>query len=124
MPDLRPYQPAASILRSVGGWAKRRSRNSSNSTSQIEPSVSRPDEVRQRQRPHRVPGAGLHRLVDLVDRADALLVGAHGVEHVGHEQAVDDEARLVLGLDRELALGLGERRAPAANASSDVVTRG
>ena len=39
---LRPYQPAASILRSVGGRAKRRSRNSSNITSQMAPMVSRP----------------------------------------------------------------------------------
>ena len=39
---LRPNQPALSILRSVGGCAKRRSRNSSQSTSQIEPSVSSP----------------------------------------------------------------------------------
>src|SRR5204863_8976658 len=66
------------------------------------------DEVRQRQRPHRVARAGLHRLVDLVDRADALLVGADRVEHVRDEQAVDDEARLVLGRDRELALRLRE----------------
>src|SRR3954447_26317479 len=40
------------------------------------------DEVGERQRPHRVPGAGLHRLVDLRDRADALLVGADRVEYV------------------------------------------
>jgi uncharacterized protein YbjT (DUF2867 family) len=66
-------------------------------------------------------GAGLHRVVDLVDRPDALLVGAHRVEHVRHEQAVDDEARLVLGRDRELALRLREavRR---SKASSLVVT--
>jgi hypothetical protein len=42
MPDFRPYQPAASILRRIGGRAKRFSRNSSNITSQIAPRVSRP----------------------------------------------------------------------------------
>ena len=53
-------------------------------------------------------GAGLHRLVYLRGRADALFVSAHSVEHVGDQQAVDDEARLVLCRDRELALGLRE----------------
>src|SRR5271166_2697592 len=53
-----------------------------------------PDEVGERERAHRVSGAGLHRLVDLVHRAHALLVRADRVEHVRHEQAVDDEARL------------------------------
>src|SRR5919201_108092 len=42
MPDLRPYHPAASILRRVGGLANRRSRNSSNITSQMAPIVSSP----------------------------------------------------------------------------------
>jgi hypothetical protein len=50
-----------------------------------------------------VPGAGLHGVVDLGDRADALLVGADRVEHVGHQQPVDDEAGRVARLDRLLA---------------------
>src|SRR4051794_20886145 len=61
------------------------------------------NEVAQRQRSHRVVGASLHRGVDLLDRPDALLVGAHPVEQEGDEQAVDDEAGLVLGLHGELA---------------------
>src|ERR1019366_1664208 len=63
-----------------------------------------PDEVRQRERPHRMPRAGLHRLVDLLDRAHALFVGPNRVEHVGDEQPVHDEAGLVLGGDRQLVL--------------------
>ena len=55
-----------------------------------------PDEVEQLERPHRVVGAALHRDVDLLDRAEALLVGADRVEQVRDQQAVDDEARLVL----------------------------
>src|SRR4051794_24029790 len=69
------------------------------------------DEVGERERAHRMGGAGLHRRVDLVDGADALLVGADRVEHVGHEQTVDDEAGLVLGRDRQLALGAREAEA-------------
>ena len=85
--------------------------------------VSRPDEVEQRERPHRVARAGLHRDVDLLDRADALLEGAHRVEHVGHEQPVDDEARLVLGVhERLLRALLAEAGSPAASDSSSVVT--
>ena len=83
-------------------------------------------EVGERERAHRVPGAGLHRLVDLGDRADPLLVGADRVEHVRHEQAVDDEARLVLGrhaelavLSRELHAGL-ERLVGGGHAADDL----
>src|SRR4051812_30405554 len=69
------------------------------------------DEVSQRERPHRMPRPGLHGLVDLGHRAYALLEGADRVEHVGHEQPVDDEPGLVLGRDPELADAVGERRA-------------
>ena len=102
----------ASILRSVGGCgeaalaelvedARRRST----------PVVSRPTKSSSVERPHRVAGAGLHRVVDLGDRADALLVGADRVEHVGHQQAVDDEAGLVLGRDASLPERLAELEA-------------
>ena len=56
-------------------------------------------------------GAGLHRGVDLLDRAEPLLVGADRVEQVRHEQAVDDEAGLVLRVDSELAELLAELEA-------------
>src|SRR5438067_1326520 len=66
------------------------------------------DEVRQRQRPHRVAGARLHGLVDLGDRAHALLVGPHAVQQEGDEQPVDDEPGGVAGWDGELAQGARE----------------
>jgi hypothetical protein len=49
-----------------------------------------------------VAGSGLHPGVDVLDRADALLMGADRIEHVGDQQAVDDEAAVVLGGDRRL----------------------
>src|SRR4051812_26732265 len=60
-------------------------------------------EVTQRERAHRVVGPRFHGSVDLLDRAHALLVGPDSVEEERHEEPVDDEAGLVLGLDRELA---------------------
>ena len=66
------------------------------------------DEVEQRQRAHRVAGAELHAGVDLAGLHAGPLHQPHGVEEVGEEQAVDDEAGLVGDLDR----GLAERRAP------------
>src|SRR3954452_12116252 len=68
-----------------------------------------PDEVGELERAHRVVGAGLHRAVDLLDRADALLVAADAVEDVGDQQAVDDEAGRVARRYGQLALRLGER---------------
>src|SRR5688572_14470654 len=60
-------------------------------------------EIEQRERPHGVAASELHPLVDVLDRADAFLVGADGVEQVGDQQAVDDKARVVLAGDRLLA---------------------
>jgi len=95
-------------LRSVGGFAKRVlaelvPHHIADGAERVEA-----DEVGEGEGPHRVGRAGHHRLVDLLDRADALLVGADRVEHVGHEQAVHDEAGLVLGLHGGLAELLAE----------------
>ena len=62
-----------------------------------------PDEVVERQRAHRVPGAEPEAGVDRLDRADALLERADRVEHERDEDPVDEEARAVAGLDRQLA---------------------
>jgi hypothetical protein len=62
-----------------------------------------PDEVSQRERSHRVACAGHHPGVDVLDRADPLLVGADRVEHVGDEKAIDYEAPVVAGGDGRLA---------------------
>ena len=53
------------------------------------------------------PVAG-DRAVDVLDAGESLLEAADGVQHVGHEQAVHDEARRVLRLDRLLAERLRE----------------
>ena len=66
------------------------------------------DEVQQRERAHRVAGAELHAGVDLACLHAGPLDHANGVEEVGEEQAVDDEAGLVGDLDR----GLAQRRTP------------
>src|SRR5438132_7113780 len=66
------------------------------------------DEVEQREGTHGVAAAELHGLVDVLDRADALLVRADGVEDVGHEQPVDDEAGVVAARHWLLAERLGE----------------
>ena len=55
------------------------------------------DEIEQRQRPHRVAAAELHALVDVLDRPQATLVASDRVQQIRHQQAVDDEARLVGG---------------------------
>ena len=49
------------------------------------------------QRPHRVPAAELHALVDVLAAGEALLVHPHRRHQVGDEQHVDDEAGAVLG---------------------------
>src|SRR3954453_3399741 len=61
------------------------------------------DEVRKRERPHRVAGAGHHPGVDGLDRSNALLLGADRIQHVGDQQAVDDEAPVVVRSHRGLA---------------------
>src|SRR3954453_5987511 len=60
-------------------------------------------EVAQRQRPHRVVGAGLHRGADRLDRPHPLPVRALPVEQEWDELAVDDQVVLVLGLAGDLA---------------------
>src|SRR5437899_2585129 len=60
-------------------------------------------EIEQGQGAHRVAAAQLHRFVDVFDRGDALFERADGVEHVRHQQAVDDEACSVAGAHRRLA---------------------
>src|SRR3954469_3591033 len=50
------------------------------------------DEVEQGERPHGVSAAELHRVVDVGDRAHTFLVSANGIEQIGNEQTVDDEA--------------------------------
>src|SRR5437870_4764568 len=60
-------------------------------------------EVEQGERSHRVAAAELHRLVDVLDRADARLVRADGVEEVRDEEAIDDEAGVVAARDRLFA---------------------
>src|SRR5215213_4352644 len=62
-----------------------------------------PDEVEERERPHRVAAAELHAVVYVHDGADALFERAYRVEQVWDEQAVDDEARAVVGADGNLA---------------------
>ena len=121
-PDLRPYQPAATILRSVGGAAKRRSLVLVEHDVRDRLRRVQADEVEQRERAHGVVRAALHRRVDLVDRADALLVGADRVEHVRHEQAVDDEAGLVLRWTVSFLPSLSPKSKPVFSDSSSVVT--
>ena len=69
------------------------------------------DEVEQLERAHRVVRAALHRRVDLLDRAEALLEGADRVEQVRDQQAVDDEARLVARVDDRLVQDSAELEA-------------
>src|SRR5207247_1527183 len=52
----------------------------------------------------------LHRLVDIGHARDTVLHGANGIEQIGDEQQVHDEAGVVLRRDRLLAEGLGERK--------------
>ena len=97
--------------------AKRRSRYSSNITSPIERDACRgPTKSSSVSGPIGWAAPRLHRGVDLLDRADALLVGADRVEHVGHEQPVDDEAGLVLGVH--------DRSSPSVSPNSKPVSSG
>ena len=50
----------------------------------------------------------LHPFVDILERAEPVLVGAHRVEQIGHEQPVHDEAGTIGRRDRLLAERLGE----------------
>ena len=72
------------------------------------------------QRAHRVPGAELHAVVDVLARGEAVLVHPHRRHQVRDEQHVHDEARAVLRADRALADLLDERLARLATVSSAV----
>src|SRR5437762_2816464 len=50
-----------------------------------------PDEVQERERPHGVATAELHRRVDVLERGEAALVKPDRVEQVRHEQPVRSE---------------------------------
>ena len=62
------------------------------------------------QRAHRVPGAELHAVVDVLAAGEAVLVHPHRRHQVRDEQHVHDEAGAVLRVDRVLADLLGEAR--------------
>jgi hypothetical protein len=62
-----------------------------------------PDEVGQLERTHRVVEAHLRARVDVVGRAEALLVGPHRLGQERHEDPVDDEPRPIGGGDDLLA---------------------
>ena len=77
-----------------------------------------PDEVGQLERAHRVVEADPRARVDVLGRAEALLVGPHRLGEERHEDAVDDEARPV-GRDDDLLAELGRRgRGSAASVAS------
>ena len=62
-----------------------------------------PDEVGQRQRPHRVIHPALHHRIDRLRRAHALHHREERLVQHRHQDAVGDEARIVGGLDAVLA---------------------
>ncbi len=68
-----------------------------------------PDQVEQRQRPHRVPAAQAHRGVDVLAGGVARLVHPDRVVEVAEQQRVRDEAGPVPDGDVELAAAVDER---------------
>ena len=88
--------------------------------SAIEASVSRPTKSDSVSGPIGLPDAGDDRLVDVLDRADTLLVGADPVEHVGDEQPVDDEAAVVAWRRRVVLRSRSPSSKPSSTASSEV----
>src|SRR6266446_10086448 len=60
------------------------------------------DEVGELERPHRMVGAELHAGVDRLDIADALVERVDRLVDHRQQDAVDDESREVLGVDRLL----------------------
>ena len=80
------------------------------------------DVVEQLERAHRVRAPELHAGVDVLERADALLVRADRVEEVRHEEAVHDEARVVPAGDGLLAERRG--RTPSRRRPSRPTSRG
>ena len=73
--------------------------------------VSRPMKSASVERAHRLVGAELHRGVDDLDGADALVERVDRLVDHRHQDAVDDEGREVLGRGRGLAHLLARRRA-------------
>ena len=71
--------------------------------SPIAAATSRPTKSSSAERPHRVAGAQLHAGVDRLWLEAVALEQPHGVEQVGEQQLVDDEAGGVGHLDRGLA---------------------
>src|SRR6266550_8154796 len=53
-------------------------------------------EIQQRQRPHRVPAPQLHRIVDVLDRPDALFQRTNSIQKIRHEQSIHNKAGAVL----------------------------
>ncbi len=66
------------------------------------------DEVCQRQRAHRMVGAEAHGRVDRFHRADAFVQRVDGFVDHRHEDAVDDESRIILGIGRGLVETAGK----------------
>ena len=77
-----------------------------------------PDQIDQGQRPHRVVGAERHAAVDVLCLHSGLLHQAHGVEEVGEEQSVDDEARARSAPRPPSCRSPRTRRAPAGRICS------
>ena len=66
------------------------------------------DEVGQSQRTHRVVGAKLHALVDVLSRSDAVGQDAHSLVDHRDEDAVDDKSRSFFHLHGLFADGRGK----------------
>ena len=62
-----------------------------------------PDKIQQRERTHGIPAAQLHRVINILDRPDALFIRANRIEQIRHQQPVHDESRLVRSPDRDFA---------------------
>src|SRR5579883_2887179 len=56
-----------------------------------------PDEIAERERPHRMIGAEMHGGIDRFDRAHALIEGVDRLVDHRYEDPVDDEGRKILG---------------------------
>ncbi len=78
------------------------------STLQISRQVSRPTEIGERERPHRVIEAKPDRGVDVADIGDALAERKGRLVEHRHEDAIDDEAGRIESMHDLLAERLGE----------------
>ena len=108
-PVFLPSQPASTYCRSSGHGRYLASPRPRCSTSAMERHGVEPDEVRELQRAHRLVGAELHRGVDVLGGAEALHQREAGLVEHRDEDAVDDEARVVLARPPGLAHLLGQR---------------